>query len=259
MRSQSLDLLHGLSSTAAAEPPFLPNLGSVQNCGVPQVTDLPAIQARVKCGFAGGGYFLFPAGRDRCWGAITRKTMVPRGLSSLAPSSALTGRSALPPRRQACVLMALPLASTLAVTGRDDLDPLEFMQRLAALVPRPRLPLIRFHSVLAPNAKLRSASVPRPAQNDPLHCADHADTPGPSAPARVRCARLLQRVFDIDIEHCPHCAGRLKIIAAPSAGSGQALRIPRSLSRSLPICTCPLEHVHPPRSPARSTPLIQAA
>ncbi len=30
------------------------------------------------------------------------------------------------------------------------------MQRLAALVPRPRLHLIRFHGVLAPNAKLRA-------------------------------------------------------------------------------------------------------
>ena len=28
------------------------------------------------------------------------------------------------------------------------------------------------------------------------------------------CARLLQRVFDIDLEHCPQCAGDLKIIAA---------------------------------------------
>ena len=35
------------------------------------------------------------------------------------------------------------------------MSPLEFMQRLAALVPRPRLHLIRFHGVLAPNAKLR--------------------------------------------------------------------------------------------------------
>ena len=28
------------------------------------------------------------------------------------------------------------------------------------------------------------------------------------------CARLLKRVFDIDLEHCPQCAGDLKIIAA---------------------------------------------
>lgn len=34
--------------------------------------------------------------------------------------------------------------------------PLEFIQRLAALVPRPRLHLIRFHGVLAPNAKPRA-------------------------------------------------------------------------------------------------------
>ena len=31
------------------------------------------------------------------------------------------------------------------------MSPLEFMQRLAALVPRPRLNLIRFHGVLASN------------------------------------------------------------------------------------------------------------
>ena len=33
------------------------------------------------------------------------------------------------------------------------MSPLEFMQRLAALVPRPRLHLIRFHGVLAPRTR----------------------------------------------------------------------------------------------------------
>jgi hypothetical protein len=49
----------------------------------------------------------------------------------------------------------------------------EFMQRLAALVPRPRLHLIpsdrlrasRFHGVLAPNAKLRSEIIPSTAEH----------------------------------------------------------------------------------------------
>ena len=41
------------------------------------------------------------------------------------------------------------------------MSPLELMQRLAALVPRPRLHLIRFHGVLAPNAKLRALVVPQ--------------------------------------------------------------------------------------------------
>ncbi len=35
------------------------------------------------------------------------------------------------------------------------MSPLEFMQRLAALVPRPRLHLIRFHGVLAPKGPTR--------------------------------------------------------------------------------------------------------
>ena len=41
-------------------------------------------------------------------------------------------------------------------TTHQGTSPLEFMQRLAALVPRPRLHLIRFHGVLAPYAKLRA-------------------------------------------------------------------------------------------------------
>jgi len=31
------------------------------------------------------------------------------------------------------------------------------------------------------------------------------------------CARLLKRVVDIDLEHCPQCGGDLKIIAAIEA------------------------------------------
>ncbi len=94
------------------------------------------------------------------------------------------------------------------------MSPLAFMQRLAALVPRPRLHLIRFHGVLAPNAKLRSAIVPQPAHNQPSSSPDHADPPGPSSPAPMSWARLLSRVFDFAVEHCPHYGGRLKIIAA---------------------------------------------
>ena len=54
------------------------------------------------------------------------------------------------------------------------MSPLEFMQRLAALVPRSRLHLIRFHGVLAPNAGLRAAIVPGPAQKPSEHAEEHA-------------------------------------------------------------------------------------
>ena len=84
------------------------------------------------------------------------------------------------------------------------------MQRLAALVPRPRLHLIRFHGVLAPNAKLRSTVVPVPPQQTTTGEGDceHAH----SAPLRMTWARLLKRVFDIEIEQCA-CGGKLKLIA----------------------------------------------
>ncbi len=54
------------------------------------------------------------------------------------------------------------------------MSPLEFMQRLAALVPRPRLHLIRFHGVLAPNAKLRALIVPQVVPQEPEPTAQEA-------------------------------------------------------------------------------------
>ncbi len=92
------------------------------------------------------------------------------------------------------------------------MEPLEFMERLAALVPRPRLHLIRFHGVLAPNAKLRSKIVPAPAERAAAPPTDHASAQEETP--RMSWARLLKRVFDIDVEHCPNCGGALKIIAA---------------------------------------------
>ena len=102
------------------------------------------------------------------------------------------------------------------------LSPLEFMQRLAALVPRPRLHLIRFHGVLAPNAKLRPLVVPPGPQPQVQEADTEAAAPAEcevetvqARPHHISWTRLLKRVFDIDMQHCPNCgAGELKIIAA---------------------------------------------
>ena len=91
------------------------------------------------------------------------------------------------------------------------MSPLEFMQRLAALVPRPRLHLIRFHGVLAPHAKLRAAIVPVPAQTTTAHAADCAHAHGASA--HMSWARLLKRVYDLDVS-----------VACVAASSGSSLR-----------------------------------
>ena len=83
-------------------------------------------------------------------------------------------------------------------------------------MPRPRLHLIRFHGVLAPNAKLRAQVVPAGPDEDGDGSQLDATEPGCAhrRPARIRWARLLKRIFEIDLEHCPNCGGELKIIAA---------------------------------------------
>jgi len=86
------------------------------------------------------------------------------------------------------------------------------MQRLAALVPHPRLHPIRFrwHGVRAPKAKLRALVVPpepeapkqaaQPAQCDE-HCAHHR-------PARLSGAKLLRCMFEINMDHSANCGGK---------------------------------------------------
>ncbi len=124
------------------------------------------------------------------------------------------------------------------------MSPLEFMQRLAALVSRPRLHLIRFHEVLAPHAKPRAAIVPIPAQT--AHAADCAHAHG--ARARMSWARLLKRVYAIDAELC-RCGGKLKIIAVIEAPA-----VIERIVTHLGLAAQP-----PPRAPARRFDLFQAA
>ena len=133
-------------------------------------------------------------------------------------------------------------------TSHIVMSPLEFMQRLAALVPRPRLHLIRFHGALAPNAKLRAAIVPIP----PAHTTtEHTSACAHAHGARMRktWARLLKRVFDLDLERCEQCGGKLKIIAAIE----EPVVIARILTH-LGLAAQP-----PPRAAARRFDLLQAA
>ena len=84
------------------------------------------------------------------------------------------------------------------------MSPLEFMQRLAALVPRPRLHLIRYHGVLAPNARLRPLVVPQKpeVQERATEAAAAAGCEAETVqarPHRISWARLLKRVICSDI------------------------------------------------------------
>ena len=64
------------------------------------------------------------------------------------------------------------------------LEPLDFIARLAALVPRPGLNLTRFHGVFAPNFKLRKRIVPRRPGGTVDRDKPVAPGPGPGSAAR---------------------------------------------------------------------------
>ena len=68
----------------------------------------------------------------------------------------------------------------------------------------PRLNLTRFHGVFAPNCKHRQHIVPR---------RDAVKEPKDKPCAPMTWMQRLKRVFAIDIETCPKCGGKLRVIA----------------------------------------------
>jgi|GEM_PF-639569 len=125
-------------------------------------------------------------------------------------------------------------------------DPLDFLGRLAALTPKPRVNLLLYHGVFAPHAARPRAAVARAREiaEDP---AGNGSAPGPpkgsasrpeagrSPPidggvgaalprksGSVRWADLLRRVFEIDVLHCARCGGRLRFVAAIDDPGGPA-------------------------------------
>ena len=116
------------------------------------------------------------------------------------------------------------------------LSPLELLEKLAAIVPLPRVHLVRYAGCLAPHSTLREAIIPTPRQQGVD--GEEAQTGTPS----WSWARLLGRVFALDMATCPFCRrGSLGIIAAIT----QEAVITRILRH------CRLASVPPPIAPAR--------
>ena len=94
-------------------------------------------------------------------------------------------------------------------------EPLDFISKLAALVPKPRVNLTRFHGVFAPNSKHRVLITP--ANRGKGKKVNTTDDSRNRTPAERRAsmiwAQRLKRVFDIDVETCDQCGGAVKVIA----------------------------------------------
>lgn len=91
-------------------------------------------------------------------------------------------------------------------------EPMDFIARLAALVPKPRVNLTRFHGVFAPNSQHRAQITPaKRGKGNPTRALGEQD----ATPRHVSMtwAQRLKRVFHIDIETCSQCGGKAKIIA----------------------------------------------
>lgn len=96
-------------------------------------------------------------------------------------------------------------------------EPLDFLGRLATLVPPPRRHQVRFHGVYAPNSRLRAEAVP--AALGPEADCGHGDAGESTARggSRASWALLMRRVFAIDVLECPRCGSRMQTIAFVTA------------------------------------------
>ena len=96
------------------------------------------------------------------------------------------------------------------------LSPCELLEKLAALVPLPRAHLVRYSGCLAPHSKLRAAIIPTLRQQGADGDESKTGTP------YWHWARLLGRVFDLDMATCPFCR-RGPCATASALGSSAAL------------------------------------
>ena len=115
-------------------------------------------------------------------------------------------------------------------------SPVELVEKLAALVPLPRVHLVRYSGCLASHSHLRGAIIPTPRQQGIDE--EATDTGSP----RWTWARLLKRVFALAMARCPWCQrGALRMIAAMTHGE-----VIRKILQPLQRSADP-----PPMAPAR--------
>ncbi|MBK8010151.1 MAG: transposase [Deltaproteobacteria bacterium] len=110
--------------------------------------------------------------------------------------------------------------------GAIVLSPVQFLRRLAWLVPPPAQHQVRYAGVLASASKVRRAIVPRPAPV--LQLAFPIENMRPRVQKhRMSWAKLLARVYSIDGERCLSCGGPLRPIGAVTESSHVAQTLGR--------------------------------
>jgi len=122
------------------------------------------------------------------------------------------------------------------------LSPHELIEKLCALIPQPRMHLVRYSGALAPNAKMRPGVIPGLTRAQIKAKEEKNKDPDEKTPIKKSSwAKLLARVFEIDISKCIHCNGKMKIIAS--------IKDPPVIKRILTHLG--LSPIPPPLAPAR--------
>jgi hypothetical protein len=119
-------------------------------------------------------------------------------------------------------------------TSALDLSPLEFVEKLAALVPPPRANQVLYAGILAGNAAWRDEVIPKVPSSTAAELEARAalrllkpgKAPAPVTDATPLCwAELLRRVFAVDGWACPDCGRRmsLRTVVLDGKASGRVL------------------------------------
>ena len=104
---------------------------------------------------------------------------------------------------------------TLKTAYRDGtthviVEPRDFIARLAALLPRPRVHLTRYRGVFAPHSAWRAQITPARRGSGKHAAANQTPTERHRA---MSWAQWLKRVFNLDLESCEGCGGQVRVIA----------------------------------------------
>jgi hypothetical protein len=136
-------------------------------------------------------------------------------------------------------------------------EPLDFIARLAALVPKPRVNLTHFHDVFVRGGPRGAALAGRPAPNSrhrvkiTRSLRNKAKRALPTEQEKTRAqkhqsmtwAQRLKRVFNIDIETCEQCVGAVKVIASIDKSAGEPICTANAAPQGLDIGKC-LMNIH---------------
>jgi len=146
--------------------------------------------------------------------------------------------------------------------------PLEFIEKLAAILPRPRINLLIYHGLLAPNARLRAQVVAYGREPIQLEFSPHdscaiatleVDNKLPEGPTTLSppkhgnnysWSELMARAFDLDVLKCPQCGGKMRLLATIEEPD-----VVRKILKHLGLST-EIPEPRPARSPPEQTDLF---